>query len=215
MFGFHEWRWHQKLTVTIDTPDGLKTGSAVTSARFSVSPEWWGLGDFAGSASSSLSGEAVTVDLGRGRYLFALLQDYGVETARKSFLPKEEQPGDRAQLIEVYDRLESIRGSRQLSRDLYPPLVTFDNINSPASVHLVNPDDLSVNFGPGYRISSITLSITDEPVTQGDVERALVWFYQVRRLIPTNQKPRLAKDRTVEQTVTKLDFISPDQWRDL
>ncbi|MDI6837810.1 MAG: hypothetical protein QMD99_19150, partial [Rhizobiaceae bacterium] len=87
MLGFHEWQWRQKLTVTVDTPAGQRTGSSVVSVNVYDTPSWWGLGDFAGAGGSSLSGEAVTVDLGGGRFLFALLKDYSFETARKTFIP--------------------------------------------------------------------------------------------------------------------------------
>lgn len=176
IFGFHEWQWRQKLTVTVDTPAGPRTGSSVVSVNVYDTPSWWGLGDFAGAGGSSLSGEAVTVDLGGGRYLFALLKDYSFETARETFISKEEQPRTKAQAIAVYDRLERMRGSRDLAREHYPLLVTFDDIHDPASVRRVDPDDLSASFGHGYRLNAITLAITDEPVTRGVVEAVLGWL---------------------------------------
>jgi hypothetical protein len=173
LFGFHDWEWRQKLTVSVMTPEGLKTGSAVVSVNVYDRPSWWGLGDFRGAGASSLSGEAVTVDLGNGRYLFALLRNYSHETARETFIPKEEQPRTKAEVIAVYDRLESIRDSRTLAPKYYPLLVTFDDINDPASLRRVDPGDLAETFGPGYRLNAITLSITDEPVTEGRVEGIL------------------------------------------
>lgn len=173
LFGFHDWEWHQKLTVSVMTPEGLKTGSAVVSVNVYDRPSWWGLGDFKGAGASSLSGEAVTVDLGNGRYLFALLSNYSHETARETFIPKEEQPRTKAEVIAVYDRLEKIRGSRELTSKHYPLLVTFDDIGDPASVRRVDSGDLTASFGPGYRLNAITLSITDEPVTEGQVEGIL------------------------------------------
>ena len=183
IFGFRWWSWHQKLTVTVDTPNGLKTGSSVTRVSVSASPRWWGVGDAAGAGGSSLSGEAVTVDLGEGRYLFALLKDYSHETARRTFIPNNEQPKTEAQVVAVYDWLERMRGERELARDQYPLLVTFDDINNPASVRRVEPGNLAATFGDGCRLNAITLSITDEPVTKGGVEKLLPWlrdFYSTR-----------------------------------
>jgi len=176
LFGFHDWVWHQKLTVSVMTPEGLKTGSAVVSVNVYDRPSWWGLGDFRGAGASSLSGEAVTVDLGNGRYLFALLSNYSHETARETFIPKEEQPRTKAEVIAVYDRLEKMRGSRELAREHCPLLVTFDDINDPTTVRRVDPGDLSASFGPGYRLNAIMLSITDEPVTNGAVDKVLAWL---------------------------------------
>lgn len=176
LFGFHHWEWHQKMMVSVMTPDGLKSGSAVVSVNVYDRPSWWGLGDFRGAGTSSLSGEAVTVDLGNGRYLFALLSNYSHETARETFISKEEQPRTKAQVIAVYDRLEKMRGSRELARENYPLLVTFDDIQDPETVRRVDPSNLSASFGPGYRLNAITLSITDEPVTEGRVEKLLGWL---------------------------------------
>lgn len=181
LFGFHDWEWRQKLTVSVMTPEGLKTGSAVVSVNVYDTPSWSGLGDFRGAGDSSLSGEAVTVDLGNGRYLFALLGNYSHETARETFISKEEQPRTKAQVIAVYDRLEKMRGSRELAREHYPLLVTLDDINDPASVRRVDPNNLSATFGPGFRLNAITLSITDEPVTEGVVEKVLEWLEALGR----------------------------------
>ena len=85
MFGFRSWSWHQKLTVTVETPDGPRSGSAVSAAWFQMTPKWSGVGDSAGASNSSLSGEAVVVDLGQGRYLFALLKGYNEFTGRLAF----------------------------------------------------------------------------------------------------------------------------------
>ncbi|NBB47407.1 hypothetical protein GVN24_03890 [Rhizobium sp. CRIBSB] len=165
-----------------------------------------GVGDFKGAGASSLSGEAVTVDLGNGRYLFALLSNYSHETARETFIPKEEQPRTNAEVIAVYDRLEKIRGSRELAREYYPSLVTFDDINDPASVRRVSPGDLAATFGPGFRLNAITLSITDEPVTEGRVQKVLGWLDSIRgRIKPTNK--RYADQLDMEETLYSLDFL--------
>ncbi|TPP10894.1 hypothetical protein [Rhizobium glycinendophyticum] len=176
LFGFHDWEWRQKLTVSVMTPEGLKTGSAVVSVNVYDRPSWWGLGDFRGAGATSLSGEAVTVDLGNGRYLFALLSNYSHETARETFISKEEQPRTKAQAIAVYDRLEKMRGLRELAPENYPLLVTFDDMNDPTTVRRVDPSNLSDSFGPGYRLNAITLSITHESVTEGRVEKLLGWL---------------------------------------
>lgn len=206
ILGFHDWEWHQKLTVSVMTPEGMKTASSVVSVRVYATPSWWGLGDFRGAGGGSLSGEAVTVDLGNGRYLFALLKDYSYETARETFISKEKQPRTKAEAIATYDRLERMRGSRTLAREHYPLLVTFDDINDPASVRRVDPTNLSASFGPGYRLNVIKLSITDEPVTEGKVQTTLGWLNDIQgRLKPT--KKRYADELDIEETLYSLDFL--------
>jgi hypothetical protein len=206
LFGFHDWEWHQKLTVSVMTPEGLKSGSAVVSVNVYDRPSWWGLGDFRGAGASSLSGEAVTVDLGNGRYLFALLRNYSHETARETFISKEEQPRTKAQVIGVYDRLEKIRGSRELAREHYPLLATFDDITDPTTVRRVDPSNLSDSFGPGYRLNAITLSITEELVTEGVVQNVLGWLtaYPEQGLSPPTGR---TTDIPFSRRVSHRDFL--------
>lgn len=178
MLGFHEWQWRQKLTVSVMTPEGMKSGSSVTSARIEFPPKWTGVGDAAGMQRGGVTGEAVALDLGEGRYLFALLQGYTEWTAYTAFFPELE--GKALLKEEIFPYLDLMVASTDQSRDVprkhYPLLVAFDDINDPASVRRVNPSDLSATFGPGYRLDAITLSITDEPVTEGPVNALLPWL---------------------------------------
>ncbi len=156
-------------------------------------PSWWGLGDFRGAGASSLSGEAVTVDLGNGRYLFALLSNYSHETARETFISKEEQPRTKAQVIAVYDRLEKMRSSRELAREYYPSLVTFDDINDPATSAASIP---AISRPVSARLSAQC----DYPVdygragNRGRVEKLLGWL-SITLSDPqkTNRRPNSCK----------------------
>ena len=48
--------------------------------------------------------------------------------------------------------------------------------DDPASVKRVDPDDLAASFGPGVSLRKITLTITDEPATDGKVRELLGWL---------------------------------------
>jgi hypothetical protein len=162
--------WKQKLTVTVETPEGIKTGQAVQRVRSTYT----GPSTIGGNeVQYSMTGEAVVVSLAEGRYLFGLLS--GPELARGAF-------GDRlpAGRLEYLQSMRTLKGAiATLLRDDYPLLVTFADIADPASVQRVDPDDLAASFGPGYRLQSITLEITDEPVTEGPVEAALAWSGEI------------------------------------
>jgi hypothetical protein len=176
LFGFHDWEWRQKLTVSVMTPNGLKTASSVTEGSWSMAPTWFKIGDSGGGPGvGRLRGEAVVLELEPQRYLFAL-QDYSAMTALYAFAGPDFRAGMRQDYIAMLDRMGSIRDSRTLAPKHYPLLVTFDDINDPASVRHVDPGDLSASFGPGYRLNAITLSITHEPVTEGRVEKLLGWL---------------------------------------
>ncbi|WP_299866291.1 hypothetical protein [uncultured Hoeflea sp.] len=190
--------WHQKLIVTVETPDGVKTGSSVVLVGLhdTTGNEWMTLPQARG-ARYELTGEAVVLELAPGRYLFTLLK--GLPYATNVFFP-DEPP------VETAPALADMRASRELSPKQYPLLVTFADINDPASVTRVDPDDLAAIFGPGYALSSITLEITDEPVTKGRVEAVLGWLGDIKgRIKPTDKK--YADELDVEETLYSIDFV--------
>jgi hypothetical protein len=68
--GCQTYSWHQKMTVTVQTPSGEVSGSAVTAVRWS---KHWIQSDGMGW-DYALAGEAVVVEVTPGHYLFALLR---------------------------------------------------------------------------------------------------------------------------------------------
>jgi hypothetical protein len=209
LFNTPKWRWNQKLTVSVMTPAGMKTGSAVTSARISFPPKWTGVGDAAGMQQGGVTGEAVMVELGEGRYVFALLQGYTEWTAHTAFFPElEGKPLTKKEMGSYLDLMVASTGqTRELRRKDYPLLVTFDDINDPATVRRVNPNNLSATFGPGFRLNAITLSITDEPVTEGRVDKVLGWLcdYKSKRLRLSGQTGAIG-DRILANNVGSGEF---------
>lgn len=135
----NHWSWHEKITVHVETPDGEKSASSVIRETLVHTDGWFTLPEARG-ASSSISGEAVVLEVAPGKYLFALLKD--LPSPFKVFFPGEAP-------VEVASRMERLRASRTLPSDLYPLLVTFTDINDPASVRRVDPADLDATFGCG------------------------------------------------------------------
>jgi hypothetical protein len=160
------WTWRQKITVSVSTPEGIKSASNIMQASIGDKGARWTPPEASG-AKIDLIGEAVVLEAAPGRYLFALLN--GMPMAYAVFFP-DEAP------LEIASRLESLRETRTLTPDQYPLLVTFADINDPASVRRVDPADLAASFGAGYRLGSISMTITDEPMTEGTVEAVLEWL---------------------------------------
>lgn len=164
--------WNQKLTVVIQTPDGVVTGSSVTQVTKIVSDGPFTLPQARG-VQSELAGEAVVVEVLPGKYLFVLLK--GVDNL--AFRAFED-------VIPYRRGSEFARWARQIARHRepgivppanYPMMVMFEDISDPTSVRLVAPDDLVSAFGEGVRLQEMTLMITDE-VSEQTISLVLEWL---------------------------------------
>ena len=153
--GANRHSWHQKMTVTVVTPQGSVSGSSVSKASVSFPPpvEWFpGMGN----AQSGLKGEAVVVDLAEGKHLFALLRsansvDYMQHIAKKVFAEVSGLERDVSVLerdeAKFYKAMKAYREAMSVPPDHYPLLVTFNDITDPSSVVEVDPYDLDAAFG--------------------------------------------------------------------
>ncbi len=163
--------WRYKMTVEVETPEGLKTGSAVREVTLHrglhLTPEMLPQVD--------LKGEAVVVDLGKRGILFAMEGgDYGTNILFKMF------PGNGK------------KGKVVLPPKLYPPFARFRDRDDPKTIENVRAanDPLTDEikkwdphrpiisfenaFGKGVILKDVTIEITSEPVTWG-IEKYLPW----------------------------------------
>jgi hypothetical protein len=181
--------WKQKLTVTVQTPHGLVSGSSVSEVSYTFREDWGGffLGDKS-MYSGQLRGEAVVVDLGSGRYVFALRDERQLGLAYEVFYPRGTAPKElRTSDPMLYshfgqankthaNEIELSRKSAVLAPELYPVLITFGNINDPSSVRLVNPRNLAALFGTGFGLNSIELAIVDSTARTEKIVGVLPWI---------------------------------------
>lgn len=169
--------WNQRLTLTIGTPDGDKTGSAVISATVNYNPTF----GFPGGVTSKIIGEVTVVELSDGKYIFALLNN-PISLAKNTFkylvlTEKEIKSGKQYNRKYQYFKFWWVRDVMPVKpKSNYPTLITFEDINDPATVKLVDPNDLAATFGEGYSLKEMTLEITDENVEYGVVENTLPWW---------------------------------------
>jgi hypothetical protein len=168
--------WHQKMTVTVETPLGEVSGSSVSAVSWQEH-----LIRFEGMGwHYSVTGEAVVVEVTPGRYLFALLTgpaaNYMGSVAPASISGQKSRVIDPALFAEVRDQRGRAAGLIAVPEFQYPMMVSFADITDPASVELVDPDDLAASFGSGVRLKSVVLEVTEEPVTEGRVELLLPWL---------------------------------------
>jgi hypothetical protein len=182
------WTYRYRITVEVDTPQGLKSGFAVREIVYTE--QMIKLPD-AAAVTATQRGEAVVVDLPNGQALFALLSTNGYETLQAAFGDDSPATLDAAQndgrVVELRPKPNSIP-----EQSGYPTLVTFTDIADPASVKLVVPNELADSFGPGVRLKRITVEITDDPVTTG-IEERLGWLLTHRGTLKPDP-PRFTSD---------------------
>ena len=196
--------YRYRLTVEVETPEGLKTGSSVIEVKTSVAGR--NSIPVPGAVSHRVRGEAVTVDLGARGVLFALLRsDDNTDWASNvvyRLAPKVPRVRDAEGGFSSDSDFEAQYSAMLTHRDLIvlprtfpeqghlrdqpalPMLVRFGDMADPTSVERVDPANLAADFGPGVKLMRITVQLTNDPVTTGIVERLSWLSYHRGSLIP-------------------------------
>jgi hypothetical protein len=169
--------YRYKLTLAVNTPDGIKRSSSVTKWDF------WEVSIPARGIPHRLRGEALYLDLGPSASpLIALLTSHLHE--KRDGVVWDWSGGDlltrlygmpSTDFMDDVARLARMRGPRRITPADLPDLVTFADVNDPKSVVEVNSKDLQATLGQNVTWNEITLEMTDEPVTKG-IELKLPWL---------------------------------------
>jgi hypothetical protein len=168
-----------RLTLEVETPDGLKKGSSVIEPSARAQPPI-----LVNTPSvTDLNGDAVFVDLGKGENLIGLLTlgdkaqdvDGPVHLAIDAF----EVPHCGAPFCQ-WKQIAKASGARQLPAKLYPTLATVGDVTDPKSTRLLKPDEFEAVFGPGYRFKRAWIELTNDPVSTG-IERKLPFLESHKR----------------------------------
>lgn len=187
-------QWRYKMTVTVETPEGEITGSAVREMG-NATPRV-NLPDVGNPAD--VRGEAVVVDMGDRGVLFALIS-HASDLEFYNTFPVPGHPigvgGSSSAGIEYYSNLP-VGTKAEMPSDFppgYPKLVTFTDISDPKTVTLaqvwarqeqglytLKGGRMEELFGEGGELKSIELEITDEPVTWGVVDEYLPWLKDIK-----------------------------------
>tara|TARA_R110000772_G_scaffold73353_11_gene160431 strand:+ start:328 stop:1089 length:762 start_codon:yes stop_codon:yes gene_type:complete len=211
--------YNYKITVEVETPEGLVSGHAVRRVQVRESTEL--SIPSPGSLRTKTIGEAVAVDLPNGETLFTLVS-LSDSTTESAIVPEDWVAPEGQKYSEAVARYLAARKDQsfQLARDRwepgykdkkhpkhisnYPLFVRFRDVDDPKTIEFVDPDDLTFSFGNGYDLKGITVQITDEHVTQSILAR-LPWLNrQTGSLAPTSigasdEKQQLA-------TITEWNF---------
>ena len=167
-----------RMTVEVETPQGLKTGSSVIEVRLS---RGMAIGDSSG-VSSSLRGEAVVVDLPDGP-LFVLLAAPDAGPPLQAMVPDallgrrssgpDEVMADTAKLGSTWSSEFKAELPRRRNNGFkqgdngWPLMVRFGNLDDLASVKRVSPEAIG--------IKRIVVETTKDDVTTG-LGKRLEWL---------------------------------------
>ncbi|MBJ7440745.1 MAG: hypothetical protein JHD35_17200 [Sphingopyxis sp.] len=196
--------YRYRLSVEVDTPDGVRSGSSViqvashVSSKYSLAP---------GDVTNQVTGEAVVVNLPGGKTLFALLSKPGSAEGASAYaldaLISKPWVGWKEYVADV-SSLKKIRDVGVLPPKDWPMLVTFGDINDPTTVMSINPDDLVSHFGTGVKIRRITVQVTQDPITS-ELRSRLAWIgtYPEPALKSTNDM----NDYSISATLRHGDFL--------
>jgi hypothetical protein len=175
-----------RLTVEVQTPEGIKSGSGVMAVYMGKDA---GLLPGAGGAID-MKGDAIFVNLGGSKNLVALLAhgmdalDYdGISRlAMNAFAAS----GQKVPFKDVY----LLSGTVPVYGNLIPTLVTFGDVTDPKTARVLDPANIEATFGDGYHLERVTLEMVSvglwpldfggplgEPVTHG-IEKRLPWIAQ-------------------------------------
>lgn len=179
-----------KMTVEVETPEGIKTGSAVREISMVSRPKR--MGEMNDTHIRLEKGEAVVVDLGERGVLFATLgssMDGAIESLVNAF-PSDCPEGNYSRCgIRHYSSIKE-GAKTELPAKHYPPLFTFKNMQDPMSVVGVRdrvPCPGSSNdcatyslfmegaFGEGVKLKSVIMEITSQKPTK-EVDKWLPWL---------------------------------------
>ncbi len=169
-----------RMTVEVDTPEGIKSGSGVLS----VHPDR----GYSRHGHTVTRGDAIYVDLGGGKNLVALLAHLdktidldGINyVALRAYKAAGRNPS--------FNEMSRMTGVVPVTGALIPVLLTFADPSDPSTARSVPPGDLAAVFGKGFQLHDIIAEVVPngfwpldyggvlgEPVTRG-IEAKLSWL---------------------------------------
>ena len=207
--------WRYRVTVEIETPEGVKAGSAVH--QLSNSPPWFYWPESVNPPS--FKGEAVVIDLGERGKVFALLHFQSWMNGLYQAFPIERGRSSKAG-IEIYNKMLK-PGMKGEWTTFQPWMVTFTDLDDPMSVKrvysqerdfdsqklkFVVEDHFEEVFGEGVKLKGIHVEITDDPVTK-DILKLLPWLpeYDNKRFDGNKWQAKNVVDRFAN-SVSSADF---------
>ncbi|ODA67392.1 hypothetical protein A7A08_01424 [Methyloligella halotolerans] len=173
--------YRYRMTVEVEVDGKVHSGSSVIEVKVIKHPRI--IPSLAGSRDE-ITGQAVYVDLGDGRNVFALLgsapyatdyHDYPAYIVLAHF--------DLSYTRQDLRKFPYLTGEWTID-PLDPPAIgapafmTFGDLDNPGTATLVDPKDFSRAFGPTVGPPIVKIEMTDKPVTT-DLFKTLPWLKEL------------------------------------
>ena len=141
-----------RLTVEVETPQGIKSASGVLA----VTPDR----GYSNRGRTLTSGDAVFVDLGGGKNLVALLAhlDKTIDLDAINYVALRAYGEAGGQRVS-FNAMSRMTGVVPVTGALIPVLATFADPAEPSSMRSVALDNLEASLGPGFRLHRITAEV--------------------------------------------------------
>src|ERR1700716_2457503 len=140
-----------RLTVEVETPEGVKAASGVMA----VQPDR----SYSRGGHTRTMGDAVLVDLGGGKNLVALLAhvDKSIDLDGMNYVALRAYNAAGRKVS--FSEMSRLTGTVPVTGALIPVLVTFTNPTDPGSARAVPPDDMAAAVGDGFRLHGISVEV--------------------------------------------------------
>ena len=169
-----------RLTVDVETPEGVKSASGIMA----VHPDR----SYSRGGKTTTKGDAVFVDLGGGKNLVALLAhvDKSLELDEINYVALRAYKAAGQNV--TFNQLSRATGAVPVKGEVIPVLVSFTDPADPATARLVPSDGIEAVLGQGVRLRGISAEVVPngvwpldfggplgDPVTRG-IEAKLPWL---------------------------------------
>lgn len=177
----HELTLRYKITVNVETPQGLKSGYAVREILIDT---FNGYNPDKADFNAKVRGEAAVIDIDKNIKLFALIHPNSYTEMLYAFPIVEQTAPLSLEGMEYYRNLKEGASATLDDTSHWPRIVTFENLDSPSSIKMLlsserdnkKINDIEQYLGSGSKIKDINIEITNQPITFGKVKNQLKWF---------------------------------------
>ena len=172
VFPTYSYRYRMTVEVTVDGV--VHSGSSVIEVRLVRQPQ---VLSGVPRVLARARGEAVFVDLGKGRNVVALLAS-GPNGSKGGYPTYIVSQHFELSMWDDWDlaKYSDLRGDWDLPKNEMPTFVSFSNLQDPGTLHIVPPDEFPQILGAGVSAPKVTIEMTRDRVTE-EIASKLPWWH--------------------------------------